>query len=96
MEISPTANAGEYAIVFHTGSSFGGCTWETAAKREGARLTLTEPVADIWNDAYKTFWIVSVREIEALVPVPNVKEFNMAVTNQSDAWRYDTFTRGSR
>ncbi|MEM7559289.1 MAG: hypothetical protein AAF394_09205, partial [Planctomycetota bacterium] len=78
IEISATEKPNVFRVSFGTGNCGGGCKWQTTAKRDGARLTLVDPVADIWDDAFKTFWIVRVDGTDSLVPTPSVEEFNNA------------------
>ena len=94
IDITQTDDPNSYRVRFYSGGCGGGCEWQTTAKREGARLTLADPIADIWDDAFKSFWIVRVDEKDCLVPVPSAIQFNTAMANKENDWRYNVFTRG--
>lgn len=94
LEIFETDDPTVFRVRFWSGSG-GGCEWQTTAKREGSRLTLANPVADIWDDAFKSFWIVQVDGKDYLVPAPSVARFNTEVASTED-WHYNVFKRGPR
>jgi hypothetical protein len=96
IDITKTDDPNSYRVRFYSGSCGGGCEWKTTAKREGARLTLVDPIADIWDDAFNTFWIVRVDEKDCLVPIPSATQFNTAMANSENDWHYNVFTRGPR
>jgi hypothetical protein len=95
IEITQMDDPTMYRVRFYSRSG-GGCEWQTTAQREDARLTLADPVADIWDNAFNTFWIVRVDERDCLVPVPSAAKFNAAIADFDNDWHYNVFTRGPR
>ena len=96
IEIAPNDGASSYRVRFYSGSCSGSCEWQTTATRDGGRLTLADPIADIWDDAFKSFWIVRVDGKDCLVPEPSAAQFNTAMAHNDIDWHYNVFTRGPR
>lgn len=94
IEITQMDDPTMFRVRYWSGSC-GGCEWQTTAKRAGSKLTLAEPVADIWDDAFKSFQIVQVEGKDCLVPAPLTARFNRDVASGED-WQYTVFKRGPR
>lgn len=96
LRLARTDKPSVYRAVFKTGNCAGGCTWEAIAMRDGERLTLSAPVADVWDDAFQTFWIVEAEGTDCLIPMTSTSEFNVAMADGEAGWRFHVFTRDHR
>jgi hypothetical protein len=100
IEIKQSQDPGKYIITYYSGHGGAGCKWQTVAERDSARLVLADPVADEWDVAFKSFWIVRLGEKACLLPVPAVAEFNEGLAHKEQVdesdWQDILMQRGPR
>jgi hypothetical protein len=100
IEIKSSQDPRKYSVTYYSGRGHGGWKWQTVAERDSERLVLADPVADEWDVAFKSFWIVRLGEKACLLPVPAVAEFNEGLAREEqgegDDWRHILMKPGPR